>query len=474
MVLVLLPHQLFEEVIDREPEKVYLVEHSRFFTDFSFNKKKLMLHRASMKAFEERLEQKGIESEYIEFDAGFEEFFHGKDFEIYNPVDRKVEAQLESLESDGADIDFLNTPMFLRSDEWNQAFFKKNDYFQQKYYKKQRKDLDILMDVDSPEGGKWSFDQDNRKKLPEDVETPDIPRFSNKYVEEAKKYVKENFGDNPGSVDGFSFATTHKEARNNLENFLEQRLDNFGPYQDAIDKRITTGFHSLISSSINIGLLTPEEVVESVETFYEGNDVKIQSVEGFIRQIIGWREYIRALYVLEGDNMRSSNFFGCENKLPESFYRGDTGIEPVDVSIKNSIENSYAHHIERLMVLGNIMLLLEIAPDEVYRWFMEMFIDSYDWVMVPNVYGMSQYAFSEMMTKPYISSSNYINNMSHYKSGKWEDYWDGLYWNFINNHKKKISNINRMSFMSSTLERMGEETVSNHLKNAEEFRKNLE
>jgi deoxyribodipyrimidine photolyase-related protein len=182
---------------------------------------------------------------------------------------------------------------------------------------------------------------------------------------------------------------------------------------------------------------------------------------------------MRAMYELEPD-MTQANFWDADNELPEEFYTAETGLPPVDDSIRHALDDAYCHHIERLMVLGNVMLLLEIDPDEVYDWFMEMFIDSYEWVMVPNVYGMSQYSYTNMMTKPYISSSNYINKMSHYNSGEWEKHWDGLYWNFINKHEEKISDIQRMSFMTSTLNRMNEETVEEHLNNAEEFKEKLE
>jgi deoxyribodipyrimidine photolyase-related protein len=178
------------------------------------------------------------------------------------------------------------------------------------------------------------------------------------------------------------------------------------------------------------------------------------------------------MYELEPE-MREENFWNASNSLPEEFYSGETGLPPVDDSVEHARKDAYCHHIERLMVLGNVMLLLEINPDEVYQWFMEMFIDSYEWVMVPNIYGMSQYSYPEMMTKPYISSSNYIGKMSHYDSGEWEDYWDGLYWRFMEKHRDKIEDIQRMSFMTSHLDRMDEETVEDHGENAEEIKESL-
>ena len=469
--LILLPHQLFEKAEEISCDKVYIVEDERFFTQFNFHKKKLVLHRASMKSFQDK-----IGAEYIEYQEGLEHVFsEEEEIRLYDPVDHELSKRIQAMsEKHGVSLEIMNSPMFLASKEWNREYFSENKYFQLEYYKAQRKRLGILVDEEgNPEGGKWSFDPENRKKLPENVETPEGPDFTNKYVDEAIEYVKENFPDNSGAIDGFFYPTTHEEALENLERFLDEKMADFGPYQDAIDEDLKFGFHSLISSSINIGLLTPGQVVETTLDYHEERDYPMNSLEGFLRQIIGWREYIRALYELEGEKMRERNYFGCQNEMPDAFYTGETGMPPVDVSIGNVLQNAYGHHIERLMVLGNMMLLLEIDPDEVYDWFMELFIDSYDWVMVPNVYGMSQYADPRIMTKPYISSSNYIRKMSHYSSGDWCDKWDGLYWSFIEKHKEKISENYRMKMMVSTLERMNEDTIEEHRGNAENFRKYL-
>lgn len=468
MASIILPNQLFSKPI--EEDKKYLVEHERYFTDFKFHKKKLVLHRASMKAYNDK-----IEAEYIEYDQNINEIFRKEDeIRLYDPVDHKVRNQLEELaEKFNTQIVFEENPGFMASMEFNEDYFSSHEYFQLNYYKRMRKKFDILMNEEGkPEGGKWSFDSDNRKKMPENTEQPEIPEFSSEYVKEAKNYVEENFSDNPGKLEDFFWAVTREQALENLDDFLENRLERFGDFQDAIDSDIKFGFHSLLSSSINNGLLTPQEVIEKTIEAHQKENYSMNSLEGFIRQILGWREFVRAMYELEPD-MREANFWEADNSIPEEFYTAETGLPPVDDSIQNALDNAYGHHIERLMVLGNIMLLLEIDPDDVYNWFMEMYIDSYDWVMVPNIYGMSQYAYENMMTKPYISSSNYINKMSHYDGGEWEKYWDGLYWNFIEKHKEKVSNIHRMSFMTSTLNRMNEETVQNHLENAEKFKHNL-
>ena len=190
------------------------------------------------------------------------------------------------------------------------------------------------------------------------------------------------------------------------------------------------------------------QIVNEILEFSTENNIPLNSLEGFIRQVIGWREFIRGVYASKGSMQRTKNYWNFTKTIPSSFYNGSTGIKPIDDVINTVYENAYCHHIERLMLLGNIMCLLEYDPDEVYRWFMEMFIDSYDWVMVPNVYGMSQYADGGVMsTKPYISGSNYILKMSDYKKGDWSAQWDALYWSFINNHRSFFLKNPRMSMM---------------------------
>lgn len=472
MALLLLPNQLFEEAMELDQDTVYLVEDDRFFHQFDYHVKKLMLHRASMKAFEQRLDNGGFNVRYIEHDESLERAFEEQDrIEMFDPVDHEVANRLGELAAEKeVELETMETPMFMSSMEWNRKYFEENEYYHLEYYKEQRRRFDVLVDAEGdPEGGKWSFDPENRKKLPEEEETPDMPEHGSEYVEKAKEYVERNFPENPGEIDCFFYPVTHENARQNLHNFLVERMGKFGPYQDAIDRDLKFGFHSLLSSSINTGLLTPREVVDTALEHHEERDYPLNSLEGFLRQILGWREYIRALYELEGEEMRSRNFFDNNNSLPEEFYTAETGLPPVDVSIENVLQNAYGHHIERLMVLSNIMLLLEIEPDQVYDWFQELFIDAYDWVMVPNVYGMGQYADPRIMTKPYISSANYIKKMSHYDGGDWEDWWGGLYWRFLDEHREKLEDNHRMAMMLSTLERMNDSTVEEKREKAEEY-----
>jgi deoxyribodipyrimidine photolyase-related protein len=225
---------------------------------------------------------------------------------------------------------------------------------------------------------------------------------------------------------------------------------------------------------LNVGLLTPQFVVDETIRFANENDIPLNSLEGFIRQIIGWREFIRAVYQLKGTEERTKNYWNFTRKIPVSFWNGTTGIDPIDSTIKKVLETGYCHHIERLMVLGNFMLLCEFDPNEVYRWFMELFIDAYDWVMVPNVYGMSQFADGGLMaTKPYISGSNYLMKMSDYKKGAWQEVWDGLFWKFMHIHRDFFLQNPRLGMLVNTFDKMPATKQQMHLSNAKRFLESL-
>ncbi|MEJ2004055.1 MAG: FAD-binding domain-containing protein, partial [Cyclobacteriaceae bacterium] len=270
--------------------------------------------------------------------------------------------------------------------------------------------------------------------------------------------------------DNFIYPVTHYQAEEWLSDFIEKRIIKFGDYEDAISDRSAFLFHSVLTPALNIGLLTPQQVIEEIMKNHEKTPIPLNSLEGFIRQVIGWREFMRGIYRYKGTYQRKHNFFGHSRKIPESFWNGNTGIDPLDDVIKKVNQHAYAHHIERLMVLGNFMLLCEFDPDEVYQWFMELFIDAYDWVMVPNVYGMTQYADGGLITtKPYISSSNYIRKMSNYGKGEWSEIWDGLYWRFLHIHRDKFENNQRMNMMMSILDRMDQEKLEAHLEVADNF-----
>jgi deoxyribodipyrimidine photolyase-related protein len=328
----------------------------------------------------------------------------------------------------------------------------------------------------TPQGGKWTYDSDNRKKYPKGKAPPGIAwPAPNPFREEAVAYTQKYFSDNPGSLSPSPlYPVTHDDAQRWFQQFLNERFHDFGAYEDAIVQHEHILHHSLLSPLLNVGLLSPRDVlIQSVE-FAETNDIPINSTEGFVRQLIGWREFIRGMYECKGTAMRTTNFWGFDRKIPASFYNASTGIEPVDSTIRKVLETGYCHHIERLMILGNFMLLCEFDPNEVYRWFMELFIDAYDWVMVPNIYAMSQFADGGLFaTKPYISGSNYVHKMSDYASGSWQCIWDGLFWRFVDRHKEFFKSNPRLSMLVHTYERMGDAKRNEHLSNADRFLEGL-
>lgn len=476
--LLVLPNQLFKQIKKKKVEKIILYEAEEYFTKYNYNQKKLLLHRASMQNFYQELkEESEAKLSYYEYKTSLEEIITDFDnLTVFDPINKDLKNKIREITAAaGIELTILESPNFLTTREQNAQYFEDHDFFQHQYYKMQRKRLDILIGSDqNPVGGKWSFDTKNRKKFPKDIEIPALPKFDSRELKAAKGYIEQNFGDNPGYLNNFFYPVNRKEAKELLADFIQNRFQNFGKYQDAFEKEIVVGFHSLISSSLNIGLLNPEEVIEAVLDHYQNNKIEIASVEGFVRQIIVWREYVRGLYDLESAAMAASDFFEHQRDFPEKFYQAQSGIEVLDDSIKKALDFAYAHHIERLMVLGNFFLLSELNQHQVFKWFMEMFIDAYDWVMYANIYGMSQYSYPKMMTKPYISSSNYIKKMSHYKAGRWAEIWDGLYWHFLDKNRDKFADNPRMSLMLSILDRMDKDKLEQHIETAERYLEKLE
>jgi deoxyribodipyrimidine photolyase-related protein len=357
-------------------------------------------------------------------------------------------------------LSVLPTPHFLCSrEEFKKYLSSTKRPFMKTFYEKERKRLGILVERDgSPTGGQWSFDLENRKKLPKGYEEPLLPSIEESpHQKTVQNLVAKHFPDHPGNESKLKLPVNHSGARAWLESFLKERFEDFGPFEDSISSRFETLNHSLLSPLINLGLLTPGEVIDRALTHAKKAKVPMASLEGFIRQIIGWREFIRGIDENFGDRQEKTNFFGHERKLTSAWYDGTTGIPPLDDAIRRVQKNGYLHHIERLMIVSNLMLLSEIRPVDAHRWFMEMFLDSYEWVMGPNVYGMGLMSDGGIFaTKPYISGSNYILKMSDYQKGPWCDTWDGLYWSFIEKHRKYFSGNPRLSMMVKLLDRMPE------------------
>lgn len=486
-VIIIFPHQLYKysPILDIDCD-IYLIEEFLFFKHYKFHKQKIAFHRASMKAYSEYLEDKGKTVNYIEATSKLCDVRQlipkliKDDIEqlhIIDPTDNWLQKHINEASKD-IDLKWYENPLFINTKEELSSFFKpiKKKFFQTSFYKQQRKERDILMVSDEPEGGKWTYDSENRKKYPKDKTPPNI-QFPDKseYHKEAEEYVNANFSDHYGKLSEYvTYPIDFKSSEKWLEQFFEQRFHEFGPYEDAIVKEEHFLNHSILSPLINVGLLNPSDVIEKAIDYAKSNDVPLNSLEGFVRQILGWREFIRGVYEVKGTEERTKNFWDFDRKIPSSFYEGSTGIKPVDDVIKKVLKTGYAHHIERLMILGNFMVLCEFDPDEVYKWFMELFIDAYDWVMVPNVYGMSLYADGGLMsTKPYISSSNYIMKMSNYSKGDWQDTWDGLFWTFMDKNRDFFSGNPRLGMLLGNLDRMKKETLENHFNNAEQFLEQL-
>ena len=464
-VRLIFPHQLFTAHLEADSgTTMLLIEDDLFFRQYRFHTHKLVLHRASMHVFAKLLEKKGFTVQTIETnadqtseDALLQALAHSTKVEYVDVVDDWLEKKLQAVSSRlGLHFERLESPGFLTSRQQIEAYFAKHPKRMQSFYMWQRRRLDVLMDGDEPVGGQWSFDAENRKRLPKDVAIP--PSFSfNQPVEvgEAIEWVQAAFPNNPGDLSLFSYPVTHEAAVRQLDAFLTHRFAQFGPYEDAIAQNESWLFHSVLSAPLNCGLLTPEQVLKATLAHLKKHEVPFASAEGFIRQLIGWREYMRATYVQFGSEMRTKNHLQLNRALPREWWTGETGLDPVDTTIRRVLDTAYAHHIERLMVLGNAMLLLRIHPDHVYEWFMELFIDAYDWVMVPNVYAMSQFAASELITtKPYVSGSNYILKMSDYKKGEWSEVWDALYWQFVADYRELFARNPRSNMMVSLYDRM--------------------
>ena len=402
------------------------------------------------------------------------------EFHYVDTTDNWLEARIASASKKAGITTFKeNSPMFLNSTEGNASFFEtKKRMFQTDYYIHQRKTKNILLEsAGKPAGGKWSFDEDNRAKYPKG-KTPPTTDFSkaSAFHEEARAYVQKYFGDNYGELSSsFNYPETFESSKAWFHEFLKTRFQEFGIYEDAIVTKQLVLNHSVLTPMLNVGLITPQYIVDATLEFAEAHNIPLNSTEGFIRQIIGWREFIRAVYELKGTQERTTNYWKFTRKIPQSFWDGTTGIEPIDATIKKVLKTGYCHHIERLMVLGNFMLLCEFDPEDVYRWFMEMFIDSYDWVMVPNVYGMSQFADGGVMsTKPYISGRNYLMKMSDYPKGDWQKIWDGLFWNFMDKQRTFFSQNPRLGMLIRSFDKMDPAKKEAHLLIAHDYLKSLD
>jgi deoxyribodipyrimidine photolyase-related protein len=361
-------------------------------------------------------------------------------------------------------------------------FFKgKKTYLMERFYRMMRKKYDVLMAGESPVDGKWNFDQQNRKSLPENAQVPEVKSYNHRVQDVvdllAKMQVK-----TIGNIDAenFIWPVSRAESLDLLEHFAEACLQKFGDYQDAMKRGAWSLFHSRVSFALNSKMLTPLEVIKRVEMAWQADEKKapIAAVEGFIRQILGWREYMRGVYWARMPEYATMNYFGHEGKLPAWFWTGDTKMQCMKQAVGQSLDHAYAHHIQRLMVTGNFALLAGVHPDEVDQWYLGVYIDAIEWVEITNTRGMSQYADGGIVgTKPYVSSANYIDKMSDYcgschyskskKTGENACPFNSLYWHFYERHRDKLEKNPRIGFVYQTLNKMKPDTKADLMAHAD-------
>ena len=454
-VVLILGNQLFPpaELPGPEGTLVFMAEDLGLCTEHRHHQQKLVLFLASMRHYAGELESRGYRVDYHYLDraspplleklattlaaCGARELVH---FEI---VDRPFRQRFEECAKDwGVALKTLPSPIMAE------------------FYSRERRRLGILVDEQGrPEGGKWSFDTDNRKRLPRDIEPPALPRpRRSEHVDGVIELVRREFPDHPGDARDFAWPVTRRQALHWLNDFLKCRFADFGAYEDAISRRSDTVFHSLLSPALNLGLVTPGEVVTRALNHADTQGVPMNSLEGFVRQIIGWREFIRGIDDCYGEQQAAGNFFGHQRELAATWWTAETGMPILDDAIAGALRHGWSHHIQRLMVIANIMNLAGIHPHAAYRWFMEMYVDSADWVMGPNVYGMGLFSDGGLFaTKPYICGSNYLLKMSDYSRGPWCDELDGLYWGFVERHRDFFASNPRMAMMVRALDKLSPE-----------------
>lgn len=463
MYFLILPNTLFDinkiddaiknDDIKQEKNTIIVWEHPHYFKDYNFNKKKLLLHRASMKYYYDRLVEKSKEKKYSNYKIKYVEYhkklstrgFRKDGLMIFDPINDVKMLKIPLLKQ----CKIIKTPNFLLTlDDYSDYRKKTDKFFFHFFYMWGKKRIDIIPTVKSK-------DKDNRKRLPKNLEIPPLPSNDSNgskknkkdiqsYINEAGKYVEKHFPNNYGSTDydektknyKFIFPIDSDTANKWLKNFIIHRFSKFGDYQDFVDKDNSYLFHSVLSTSINIGILNPTDIINILRDKDIKNIIPINSYEGYIRQLF-WREYQRYCYIYY--DFGKKNYFGNKKKLTKQWYTGDLGIPPVDDCIKKAFKNGYINHIERLMVVGNYMNLYGIEPKEGFKWFMEFSCDSYEWVMFQNVLDMVFFVSGgDTMRRPYASSSNYIIKMSNYKKGEWSKIWDELYQDFLKRNKEKL------------------------------------
>lgn len=460
VVLYILPNHLYDEINNtfikrHNVSTIKLWEHPDFFTKYNFNKKKLVLHRASMKYYYTNTLKKleDVKLKYIKYNEKHE-LSENDRYIFFDPIN-KIKEFIQSTNHV-----MLESPNFLLTKEDYKSIAGDEEdnekrgriRFTSDFYKFCKKKIDYLQKT--PNQDKFNRKKINKKSVKIPMIDCKIDKQEKKYINEAIKYVEKHFPNNYGTLvdvkDNFIYPISSSKAKSRFDEFVEGRMNLFGKYQDAILKDHSFLFHSILSSSLNIGLIQPNDIVKTLRTL-KTRDVPIQSTEAFFRQLC-WREFQRYCYIYY-PQFSKDNHLKLDNDIDKKWYNGTLGIDPVDDCIKKAFNNAYLHHIERLMIIGNYMLISEIKPSEGFKWFMEFAIDSYEWVMHQNVYDMVFFCSGGKTTyKPYFTSNKYVLRMSDYsRKGEWNEEWMQKYIQFIKNKKNILSKLPR-SFPSKYLQ----------------------
>jgi deoxyribodipyrimidine photolyase-related protein len=464
-------------------DRVLLVESTAFARRRPYHPHKLTLVFAAMRRFRDHLRQAGITVDYRRaetfaegLDAHFAAF-PGDTLTMPRPAAHGASERLAEMVAErGGSLSFVPNPTFLRTPTEFDAWADSRDtadperYRQENFYRHMRRETGVLMDGDSPEGGEWNYDDQNRETPPADWEPPEPPAFEPDATTEAvASWVDEEFETFVPAEETapFRWPVTREQALTALERFVDARFAEFGPYQDAMVEGEWALNHSLLSSSINLGLLRPMEAIERAERAYQEGDAPLNSVEGFVRQLLGWREFMRHVYRRSMPGMAEANQLDQQESLPPAYWTGDTDMRCLSEAVGHVREHGYAHHIERLMVLSNFALVYGADPGELNEWFHQGFVDAFHWVTTPNVVGMGSFGTDVLSSKPYASSGSYINRMSDYCSscpytvsrdtGEGACPFNSLYWTFLRENEELLRGTGRMGLMYSHVDNKDEE-----------------
>ncbi|MDX1950091.1 MAG: cryptochrome/photolyase family protein [Rickettsiales bacterium] len=484
------------ENFSAEQDLILMCEVKEEATYAPHHKKKIAFIFSAMRHFSEELKAKKFSVEYIKFDdekqvKSFEEALANA-IKKYNPEkiiiteasEYRVLGYIKSWQKKfSKPLEIMQDNRFIATHEEFESFAKgKKNLLMEFFYRKMRQKTGLLMRFNKPVGNKWNFDSENREAMPNSVIPPENFKIKpDKITKEVLDLVAKYFPNNFGSLDNFFYSVTARDAEKSFDDFIENRLTNFGKYQDAMREDLDFGFHSIISLYLNVGLLDALECCKKIEKAYFEGKCDINSAEGFIRQIIGWREYIRGIYWLFMPEYKEKNFFNAKEKLPDFYWDyKKTKMNCISNVVKQTYQNAYSHHIQRLMITGNFALISGISPDEINLWYMAVYADAFEWVELPNTHGMSIYADGGIVgSKPYAASGKYINRMSNFcknceynvnkTTGEDACPFNFLYWDFmIKNHDKLASNM-RLKFTYQNLKRKSEEEILQIKKQASEF-----